>query len=65
MLMMGLRTLRGWNPGEFERVAGISPEALRRVRIETLRRKKMMKSRRIALTRRGLDFWNDAALELL
>ena len=65
MLIMGLRTLRGWNSGEFERVTGISPEALRPLRIETLRRKKMMKSCRIALTRRGLDFWNDAALELL
>ncbi len=65
MLMMGLRTVRGWDVGEFEQAAGISPEALRPAQIASLRRKKLMKSRRLALTRRGLDFWNDAALELL
>lgn len=65
MLMMGLRTVRGWNVGEFELAAGISPENLRPAQIDALRRKKMMKSKRLALTRRGLDFWNDAALELL
>ena len=65
MLMMGLRTVRGWNDGEFERAAGLSPESLRPAQIASLRQKKMMKSGRIALTRRGLDFWNDAALELL
>lgn len=65
MLMMGLRTVRGWNNGEFERAAGIAPEALRPAQILSLRRKKMMRSKRLALTRKGLDFWNDAALELL
>ena len=65
MLMMGLRTVRGWAPGEFEAAAGIAPESLRPEQIDSLRRKKMMKLNRIALTRRGLDFWNDAALELL
>jgi len=65
MLMMGLRTVRGWRPGEFEAVAGISPETLRTDPIDSLRRKKMMKRKQIALTRRGLDFWNSAALELL
>ena len=65
MLVMGLRTVRGWSPGEFEGAAGIAPERLRPVQIDFLRRKKMMKRNRIALTRRGLDFWNDAALELL
>ena len=29
MLMMGLRTMRGWAAGEFERAAGIAPEKLR------------------------------------
>ena len=65
MLMMGLRTVRGWAAGEFERAAGIAPEKLRPAQIASLRRKKMMKLRSMALTRRGLDFWNDAALELL
>ncbi len=65
MLMMGLRTVRGWAAGEFERAAGISPEKLRPAQIASLRRKKMMKLGSMALTRRGLDFWNDAALELL
>ncbi|MBE6373883.1 MAG: radical SAM family heme chaperone HemW [Lentisphaerae bacterium] len=65
MLMMGLRTVRGWTAGEFERAAGISPEKLRPAQIASLRRKKMMKLGSMALTRRGLDFWNDAALELL
>lgn len=65
MLMMGLRTLRGWAPGEFEAAAGISPQKLRGAQIASLRRKKMMKIKSLALTRRGLDFWNDAALELL
>ena len=65
MLMMGLRTVRGWKPREFELAAGIAPEALRPHQIDSLRRKKMMKKHEIALTRRGLDFWNDAALELL
>ncbi|MBO4647797.1 MAG: radical SAM family heme chaperone HemW [Lentisphaeria bacterium] len=65
MLIMGLRTVRGWKRGEFEAVAGIEPEALRPGAIDSLRRKGMMKKRTIALTRRGLDFWNDAALELL
>ena len=65
ILMMGLRTVRGWKPGEFELAAGIAAEALRPRQIDSLRRKKMMKKHEIALTRRGLDFWNDAALELL
>ena len=65
MLMMGLRTVRGWASGEFEAAAGIAPEAFRPEQIASLRRKKMMKFNRVALTRRGLDFWNDAALELL
>lgn len=65
MLMMGLRTVRGWALGEFEAAAGIPPEAFRPEQIASLRRKKMMKRDLIALTRRGLDFWNDAALELL
>ena len=65
MLMMGLRTVRGWAVGEFERVAGIAPEKLRPSQIASLRKKKMMKLRSMALTRHGLDFWNDAALELL
>ena len=56
MLMMGLRTVHGWNDGEFEQAAGISPEALRPAQIASLRKKKLMKSRRLALTRRGLDF---------
>ncbi len=65
MLMMGLRTVRGWAAGEFERAAGIAPEMLRPAQIASLRRKKMMKLGSMALTRHGLDFWNDAALELL
>ena len=65
MLIMGLRTIRGWAEGEFERAAGIPPEQLRPAQLESLRRKKMMKKNGIVLTRRGLDFWNDAALELL
>ena len=65
MLMMGLRTVRGWAAGEFERAAGIAPGKLRPAQIDSLRQKKMMKLRSMALTRRGLDFWNDAALELL
>ena len=56
---------RGWAAGEFERAAGIPPEQLRPAQIDSLRRKKMMKLSSMALTRRGLDFWNDAALELL
>ena len=62
---MGLRTVRGWKRGEFEAVAGIAPEVLRPGAIDSLRRKGMMKKHGIVLTRRGLDFWNDAALELL
>ena len=65
MLMMGLRTVRGWAKGEFERAAGIAPEAFRSGQIVVLRRKKWMKNKSLALTCRGLDFWNDAALELL
>ena len=65
MLIMGLRTVRGWAPGEFEQAAGIAPETLRPVQIASLRRKKMMKHSGMALTRRGLDFWNEAAMELL
>ena len=65
MLLLGLRTIRGWAKGEFERAAGIAPEAFRSGQIAALRRKKWMKSKSLALTCRGLDFWNDAALELL
>ena len=65
MLMMGLRTVRGWDSGEFELVTGVLPESLRPAQIASLRQKKMIKAKRLALTRRGLDFWNDAALELL
>ena len=65
MLIMGLRTVRGWKRGEFEAAAGIAPESLRPAAIDSLRRKGMMKKHGIVLTRRGLDFWNDAALELL
>lgn len=65
MLIMGLRTVRGWRKGEFEAAAGIPAETFHPEAIGSLRRKKMMKRDRIALTRRGLDFWNDAALELL
>ncbi len=65
MLIMGLRTIRGWAKGEFERVAGTAPERLRPAQLDSLRRRKMMKRNGVVLTRRGLDFWNDAALELL
>ena len=65
MLIMGLRTVRGWKRGEFEAVAGSAPEVLRPRAIDSLRRKGMMKKHGIVLTRHGLDFWNDAALELL
>ena len=61
IFIMGLRTLRGWEDGEFERVTGESfPEDFAEI-FSVLRQKQWMKPYSIALTETGLDYWNDAA----
>ena len=65
MLIMGLRTVRGWADGEFERAAGISPEAVNPAGIAELRENGFLREDVFALTGHGLDFWNDAAMTLL
>ena len=61
IFIMGLRTLRGWEKGEFERVTGEPfPEEFERI-FAGLRRKQWMKPHSIALTETGMDYWNDAA----
>lgn len=65
MLIMGLRTVRGWADGEFERAAGIGPEAVNPAGIAELRKNGFLREDVFALTGHGLDFWNDAAMALL
>lgn len=65
MLIMGLRTVRGWADGEFERAAGIPPEAVNPAGVAELRKNGFLREDTFALTGHGLDFWNDAAMALL
>ena len=61
IFIMGLRTLRGWEDGEFERVTEEEfPEDFKAV-FPHLRQQDLMEANRISLTEKGLDYWNDVA----
>lgn len=63
--VMGLRTVRGWKKGEFEALTGTNPEKYWNHELEHLAAEEFLASEpdRIALSERGLAFWNDAAAE--
>lgn len=61
IFIMGLRTVRGWNDCEFENVTNNAFPADFEEYISKLRREGLMQKDRIALTGKGLDYWNDAA----
>lgn len=63
--VMGLRTVRGWKKGEFNALTGVNPEDHWREVLDRLTAEGFLASLfgRIALSERGLAFWNDAAAE--
>ena len=62
ILMMGLRTVRGWTRGEFEAAAGCSWDAFSRELDELAGRGLVMLTEdTITPTEHGLSFWNDVA----
>lgn len=63
--VMGLRTVRGWEKGEFDALTGVDPEKHWNEILKHLASEGFLESAsgRIALSERGLAFWNDAAAE--
>ncbi len=66
IFVMGLRTVRGWSPGEFETATGDSFDFLR-PQLEKLAEGGLLdlSGGAIRPTAEGLLFWNDLALELI
>lgn len=67
IFIMGLRTVNGWKISDFEKIAEKSPLKIWNQQLASLETKGwlVMTDDRIALSTAGLDFWNEAAMEIL